>query len=122
MGLAGVAGSARHALATAGILSAIDPDYAGALTLTLVPGTPLADQARRGDFQPVTPFGSLEELKIIVKNARFTNCFFSSMHASNYFTIRGWLPRKKEQMLKDLESVLAKRNPSLLRPEYSPGL
>ncbi len=122
LGLAGVAGSARHALATAGILSAIDPDYAGALTLTLVPGTPLADQARRGDFQPVTPFGSLEELKIIVKNARFTNCFFSSMHASNYFTIRGWLPRKKEQMLEDLEYVLAKRDPSLLRPEYSRGL
>lgn len=122
LGLAGPAGSARHALATARILSAIDPDYAGALTLTLVPGTPLDEQVRRGEFQLVTPFGSLEELKIIVENARFTNCFFSSMHASNYFTVRGWLPREKEQMLNDLESVLAKRDPSLLRPECSRGL
>ncbi|MEW6275080.1 MAG: radical SAM protein [Bacillota bacterium] len=122
LGLGGVAGSERHALATAGILSEIDPDYAGALTLTLVPGTPLDDQVRRGDFQLVTPFRSLEELKIIVENAGFTNCFFSSMHASNYFTVRGWLPREKDKILKDLEYVLAKKDPSLLRPEYSRGL
>ncbi|MEW6425226.1 MAG: radical SAM protein [Bacillota bacterium] len=122
LGIAGVAGSARHALATARILSEIDPDYAGALTLTLVPGTPLYEQVRRGDFQLVTPFRSLEELKIIVENAGFTNCFFSSMHASNYFTVRGWLPREKDKILKNLEYVLAKKDPSLLRPEYFRGL
>ncbi len=122
LGLGGVEGSEKHALATAKILSEIDPDYAGALTLILVPGTPLAEEARQGRFHPVTPFQSLQELKMIVENVRFTNCFFSSMHASNYFTVRGWLPREKESMLAALEHVLAKRDPALLRSEYSRGL
>ncbi len=50
LGLGGVAGSQKHALETARILTDIDPDYAGALTLTLVPNTPLYDQAQRGEF------------------------------------------------------------------------
>lgn len=122
LGLGGEENSKRHALATAKILSDIDPDYAGALTLTLVPGTPLEEQASQGIFQPITPFRSLEELKIIVENARFTNCFFSSMHASNYLSIRGTLPQEKQKMLGNLEYVLAQKDPSLLRPEYFRGL
>jgi len=122
LGLGGEESSERHALATAKILSDIDPDYAGALTLTLVPGTPLAEQASQGIFRPITPFRSLEELKIIIENASFTNCFFSSMHASNYLSVRGLLPLEKEKMLGNLEYVLAKKDPSLLRPEYYRGL
>jgi len=122
LGLAGAAGSAGHALATAEIMSRIDPDYAGALTLTPVPGTPLYEQVRRGELEPVTPFRSLEELKIIVENAAFTNCFFSSMHASNYFSLRGYLPRERDRLLRELEEILARRDPSLLRPEYARGL
>ena len=41
LGLGGVEGSRKHAVETARILSDIDPDFAGALTLMLVPGTPL---------------------------------------------------------------------------------
>jgi len=122
LGMGGVEGSTEHALATAGILSDIDPDFAGALTLTLVPGTPLEEQTRHGQFHPVTPFRSLEELKLIIENSSFTNCFFSSMHASNYFSIRGQLPGEKKNMLEQLEYILAKKDPSLLRPEYSRGL
>jgi len=122
LGLAGVEGSERHANATAKILSDIDPDYGGALTLTLVPGTPLYEEYQRGDFHPISPFRSLEELKVIVGNSNFTNCFFSSMHASNYFSIRGILPYDKEKMLKKLEDVLASKNPAFLRSEFLRGL
>ena len=122
LGLGQVEGSRRHALETARILSDIDPQYAGALTLTLVPGTPLHDERQRGQFQLITPFQSLEELKMIVQNARFTDCFFSSMHASNYFAIRGRLPLEKERLIRELEAILQRRDPSLLRPEFMRGL
>ena len=122
LGLGGVEGGERHALETAKILTEIDPDYAGALTLTLVPGTPFYEQWQEGTFHPISPFRSLEELKIIIENASFTDCFFSSMHASNYISVRGKLPRDKERMLKQLESVLATRDPSLLKPEFLRGL
>jgi radical SAM superfamily enzyme YgiQ (UPF0313 family) len=122
LGLAGVEGSEKHALETANVLSQIDPDYAGALTLTLVPGTPLYEQWQQGEFHPISPFRSLEELKIIIENSSFTNCFFSSMHASNYLSVRGTLPQDKKKMLKHLDTVLSSKDPALLRPEIMRGL
>ena len=122
LGLGGVEGSEEHTLETAKILTEIDPDYAGALTLTLVPGTPLYEQWQQGKFHPISPFRSLEELKIIIENSSFTDCFFSSMHASNYISVRGKLPQDKEKMLRELEAVLGIRDPSLLKPEFLRGL
>ena len=122
LGLGGVEGSQKHALETARALTEIDPEYVGALTLTFVPGTPLYEQRERNEFHPLSPFQSLEELKLIIENSNFTDCFFSSMHASNYLSVRGRLPQDKEKMLSELEKVLAARNPSLLRPEFLRGL
>jgi len=122
LGLGGVEGSEKHTLETARILNKIDPEYAGALTLTLVPGTPLHDEWKSGAFHPIDPFQSLEELKLMVENLDVSNCFFSSMHASNYLPIRGRLPKDKEKLIRELEQALSKRNPSMLRPEYLRGL
>jgi radical SAM superfamily enzyme YgiQ (UPF0313 family) len=122
LGLGGVEISKRHAVGTARVLTEIDPDYAGALTLTLVPATPLYEQAERGEFHPISPFQSLKELKTIIENSTFSNCFFSSMHASNYVSVRGNLPQDKEKMVEELGEVLMRRDPSLLRPEFMRGL
>ncbi|TDA66900.1 MAG: radical SAM protein [Clostridia bacterium] len=122
LGLGGAEGSERHARETARLLSDIDPEYAGALTLTLVPGTPLYEEAENGAFHPISPFQSLLELKVLVEQASFTNCFFSSMHASNYYSVRGTLPWDRDKMLAELEQVLARRDPAMLRPEHLRGL
>jgi radical SAM superfamily enzyme YgiQ (UPF0313 family) len=122
LGLGGTEKSREHAHATACILSDLDSEYAGALTLTLIPGTPMYEQYRKGDFSLISPLQSLVELKIIIENARFTDCFFSSMHASNYLSVRGRLPIDKEQMLSRLEYVLSSNDPSLLRSEFMRGL
>ena len=118
LGLDGIKGSQKHSSETARILNDIDPDYVGALTLVLVPGTPLYEKAITGEFHPVSPFHSLEELKTLVENSNFTDCFFSSMHASNYFSIRGRLPYDRERVLKQLENILSTKDPTLLRPEF----
>jgi radical SAM superfamily enzyme len=122
LGLGGVKGSHQHAMETARILTEMDPDYAGALTLTLIPGTPLYREWEKGDFELVTPFDSLKELKTMVEHADFSDCFFSSMHASNYFAIRGSMPADRRKLLAQLDSILSKKDPALLRPEYLRGL
>ncbi len=122
LGLGGIEGSQKHALETARVLTGIDPDYVGALTLTLVPRTPLYEQWERNEFHPLSPFQSLEELRLIIGNSGFTNCFFSSMHASNYLSVRGKLAQDRERMLKQLDKVLAAKDPSLLKPEFLRGL
>lgn len=122
LGLGGVDRSREHALETARVLSEIDPEYAGALTLTLVPWTPLYRDRERGDFTPITPFESLKELKLIVENLQFTGCLFSSMHASNYYALRGRLSQDRARMLAELDRILASGDTRLLRPEYLRGL
>lgn len=122
LGLGGVRGSHRHASETARVLTEMDPDYAGALTLTLIPGTALYEAYQKGEFDLITPFASLQELRTMVQESSFSNCFFSSMHASNYFAIRGTLPADKEKMLRQLDAILAKKDPALLRPEFLRGL
>jgi radical SAM superfamily enzyme YgiQ (UPF0313 family) len=122
LGLGGVEGSRKHVLETMKTLNAMDPDYVGALTLTITTDAPIYQDLISGKFHPITPFQTLEELKLMVENSDFTHCFFSSVHASNYLTVRGILPDDKEKMLAQINAVLDKKDPALLRPEYLRGL
>lgn len=122
LGIAGIEGSEKHALATARVLSEMDPDFVGALTTTFVEGTPLHRELEEGRFHPISAFDSLKELKLIVENANFTHCFLSSMHASNYFSIRGTLPEDKPRLLRELARIIEQGDPALLRPEFLRGL
>jgi radical SAM superfamily enzyme YgiQ (UPF0313 family) len=122
LGLGGIEGSKNHALKTARLLSDIDPDFAGALTILLVPGTPLHRDWEKGEFKLISPFQSLEELRLIIQNSSFTNCFFTANHASNYLPIKARLPRQKAEVLKLIDDVLATKDMSRLRPEFTRAL
>ncbi len=76
LGLGGMEHGQQHALATAKILSDIDPDFASALTLMVVPGTPLYEDMEAGRFQLPTPFQLLEELGTIVAHSQFQPVLF----------------------------------------------
>lgn len=117
LGIGGVERSIEHAMDTADILTKIDPDFVGALTLMLVPGTPLHDDYLQGRFALPDRFGFLRELLLIVRNATFTDCFFTSNHASNYLPIRARLPQQKAKVARMIETVLTQKDPTMLRPE-----
>ncbi|MGV8080273.1 MAG: radical SAM protein [Syntrophales bacterium] len=122
LGIGGMEGSLAHAFDTANILTEMDPDYAGALTLMLVPGTPLYDDWKTGRFVLPDRYGFLEELGIMIGRSRFTSCFFTSNHASNYLPIRARLPEEKEDTVRLIREVIESRDKRLLRPEYLRGL
>jgi radical SAM superfamily enzyme YgiQ (UPF0313 family) len=122
LGLGGVKGSEKHALGTAKILTDLDPDFAGALTLMLVPGTPLHQDWEEGRFELINPFQSLTELKLIIENSNFTDCFFTANHASNYLPIKARLPKQKAAVLKLINEVLETKDMSRLRPEFTRAL
>ena len=118
LGLGGVDGSKVHAEETGKILSEMDPDYVGALSLMVVPGTPIGREIETGQLVLPTPFGLIEELGIMIQHCRFTNCFFASNHASNYLPLRIQMPGEKEEALRRIREVLKRKDPALLRPEY----
>lgn len=118
LGIGGVGGSVSHARGTARILSDMDPDFVGALSVIVVPGTPLYEEFTAGTFRLPDPFGLIEELRIIIAESSFTNCVFRSNHASNYLPIKALLPRDKEKILSAIDSVLYSRDSRVLRPEF----
>jgi len=117
LGIGGVEGSRRHAQATAEILTQMDPDYVGALSVMLVPGTKLHKDHVEGRFVLPDPFGLIDELRIMISQSSFTNCAFRSNHASNYLPVKATLPQDKEEILAAIESVLQARDEQALRPE-----
>lgn len=117
LGIGGRERSKEHAVATGKILTDMDPNYVGALSLIIVPGTPLDDEIAQGKFVLPTPFELIEELRAMIAHTDMHGLFFSN-HASNYLPIKARMPKDKEATLKLIDDVLAKRDPALLRPEY----
>ena len=118
LGIGGVENSQIHAEETGKVLSQMDPDYVGALSLMVVPGTPIEKEIETGKLILPTPFGLIQELEMMIQHGQFTRCFFASNHASNYLPLRIQMPEEKEEALKRIREVLRRKDPALLRPEY----
>lgn len=120
LGAGGVARSREHAEGTAALVTAMDPAYFSALTLTPVPETPLARMIDKGRFELPDIFGLLGELRAMVEGARPTDALFRTNHASNYLPLAGRLPADRERIVAVLDAALGGRIP--LRPEWARGL
>jgi len=122
LGLGGREMSQVHAVETGRVLSRMDPEFAAALSLMLVPPAPLCKEYEEGRFQLPGPFEMLGELALIIANMEVTHCFFSSNHASNYLPVQVWLPEGKEEILSLIQEVIRRHDRSILRPEAFRGL
>lgn len=120
LGIGGKSGSLRHARATGKLLSAMDPNYVGALTVMLVPGTPLYEDYRAGKFELPDERGLLVELREMIHYTELTRGLFFSNHASNYLPIKARLPGGKQQALDMIDSAL--EGQIGLRPEWMRAL
>ena len=112
--------SDEHARATADLVTAMDPEYFAALTVTVVPGTPLATLRAKGRFEVPPIDGLLRELRTMVEHARPRDAVFRTNHASNYLPLAGRLPRDRERIVHVIDAALAGKIP--MRGEASRGL
>ncbi len=120
LGIAGVKESLEHARKTGELLSLMDPDYVGALTLMLIPSTPLYEEYERGEFKMPDRYQMLRELKEMLKYTELSSGLFISNHASNYLPIRVRFPYEKEEGLKIIDMALQGR--VSLKPEWMRAL
>ncbi|MEW5914084.1 MAG: radical SAM protein [Thermodesulfobacteriota bacterium] len=116
LGVGGTKLSLEHARATGELLTAMGPDYVGALTLMLIPGTPLCDAFERGEFQLPDARGMLLELREMIAHTDLQGGLFYSNHASNYLPIKASLPRDQEAAVALIDKAL--RGKLGLKPEW----
>ena len=120
LGLGGREGSREHARLSAEVVSRMDPHYLSALTLMVVPGTPLHREQEAGRFLLPDQRGLLAELRTFLEGCELSQCVFRTNHASNYLPLKGVLSRDREAMLQMIDRAV--RSPQMLRPEYMRGL
>jgi radical SAM superfamily enzyme YgiQ (UPF0313 family) len=120
LGAGGVERSVEHATASARLATAMAPEYLSALTLMLVPSTPIVRLAERGDFTLPDVHGLLHELRIIVAESNPSETIFRSNHASNYLPIGGRLPRDRDAILQQIDDAVA--GETSIRGDWARGL
>ncbi|QJB55696.1 radical SAM protein [Pseudodesulfovibrio sp. zrk46] len=119
-GLGGEERSMEHARATARALSEMDPEQIGALSLMLVPDTPLHDQYERGEFVLPDARGMLLEIREMLAGLNLTKGLFLANHASNYLPLKVRIPSGKDKALAEIDAALA--GDRGLTPEWMRGL
>ena len=120
LGAGGVERSQEHAKASAELASAMDPDFLSALTLTVIPETPMARMQEKGRFVLPNTTMLLEELYTFIEHANPTRALFRTNHASNHLPIAGTLPQDKDPMLDVIAGAMEGKVG--LRPEWRRGL
>jgi radical SAM superfamily enzyme YgiQ (UPF0313 family) len=120
LGAGGTERSEEHAVASARLATEMDPSFLAALTLTIVPGTPIARLADTGRFEVPEPKQLLTELRTFVAETTPSRSLFRTNHASNYLPIGGTLPDDRDTILAVIDRAIAGDVP--LRPEEYRGL
>lgn len=120
LGAGGADRSEEHARGSARLASAMDPRFVSLLTLTVVPGTPMAKLQERGRFALPGTMELLREMRWFIEEAEPTDSIFRTNHASNYLPLSGRIPRDRERLLNILDQALKGKVP--LVPEWARGL
>jgi radical SAM superfamily enzyme YgiQ (UPF0313 family) len=120
MGLGGVALSEQHALNSARLMNAAQPDYLSTLVVSLPLGTERMDKVFGGKFALPDTQGLLKEMGILLSHLELDKTIFRSDHASNYLVLKGVLGKDKQALLNQVNNALAGSIP--LRQEWQRGL
>ena len=99
-GLGGAKGTRQHALETARVINAINPDFVRLRTLHVVPGTELDELMRKGEFQPLGDEDILKEIQIFIEKLDVQETKLASDHILNLLEeLEGNLPADKPKIL-----------------------
>jgi radical SAM superfamily enzyme YgiQ (UPF0313 family) len=121
-GMGGQRFSEQHAVNSARLMNAAQPEYLS----TLVVSFPLGEERYRagfdGAFEPLDQAGLFREMQMLLESLELENTIFRSDHASNYLVLKGTLNRDKQRLLQTVQTALERPGVVPLRPEWARGL
>jgi radical SAM superfamily enzyme YgiQ (UPF0313 family) len=115
LGIAPIGRSEAHSQHTGQLLTSMDPDYVGALSVIICEGTKLEKLVSRGEHKVPTSVGILMELREMLTHTELSKGLFMANHASNYIPLKVEMPHGKTQALDMLDAAI--NGQVHLRPE-----
>ncbi|MEW6262947.1 MAG: radical SAM protein [Thermodesulfobacteriota bacterium] len=107
-GLGGRAWWREHALETARVLNAINPDFIRLRTLRVPDRIPLYQKVEAGEFELMSDDEVVEEIRLFIEHLDGITSFVASDHIMNLLQdVEGYLPRDKDFMIEAVDRYLA---------------
>lgn len=120
-GLGGRALSRQHALRSAALMNATQPEYMATLVVSF-PGGDERLRAGFADWQPLGVVELMQEMELLLGALELERTVFRSDHASNWLVLKGTLGADKERLLAELRPAIADPGGARLRPAWARGL
>lgn len=101
-GLGGQKYFKEHAVQSAKVISYINPNYFGLLSLTVDENSLLSKDIDKGKFVLLSPKQIIEENILMLENLNLRDCIFRANHISNHVILKGTLDQDKQQLIDKL--------------------
>ena len=121
-GMGGRRYSRQHAVNSARLMNAAQPEFLSTLVVSFPAGTDRYQEGFGGEFEPLDQRDLFEEMYLLLDELELENTVFRSDHASNYLVLKGTLGRDKPRLLAAVRGALENPGAANLRPEWMRGL
>jgi radical SAM superfamily enzyme YgiQ (UPF0313 family) len=121
-GMGGKRYSEQHALHSAELMNAAQPEYLSTLVLSFPDGAARYQQGFKNEFEPLSQPELFNEMQTLLSNLDLQQTVFRSDHASNYLTLKGTLGRDKDRLLAQVATAISNPAEAGLRKEWQRGL
>lgn len=121
-GLGGRRFSEQHAVNSARLMNAAQPEFLSTLVVSFPLGMERFQAGFGGTFEPLDQAGLFREMRLLLETLNLERTVFRSDHASNYLVLKGTLGRDRARLLAEVDTALARPADAGLRPEWARGL
>ncbi len=120
-GLGGETLSRQHALNSAALMNAAQPEYLATLVVSFPKGETRFLETFP-EWVPLTVPGLMREMELLLSTLELKRTVFRSDHASNWLVLKGTLGADKPRLLHELRVAIAAPEAAPLRPAWARGL
>ena len=121
-GLGGPQLSEQHALNSAKLMNAVQPDYLSTLVVEFPTGSERFEKAFEGRWRKLGKLELFREMQLLLSNLQLDKTIFRSDHASNYLVLKGVLGRDRDKLLSIVNTAINQPGVIPLREEWQRGL
>jgi radical SAM superfamily enzyme YgiQ (UPF0313 family) len=121
-GMGGTKYSEQHAINSARLMNAAQPDYLSTLVISFPQGVERYQAAFQGEFTALDQPELFQEMRILLNELELEQTIFRSDHASNYLILKGTLGKDKQRLVKMVDTALSNPDAMPLRAEWQRGL
>ncbi len=121
-GLGGRRYSEQHAVNSARLMNAAQPDFLSTLVVSFPTGPERFEQGFDGEFEPLDQAGLFQEMLWLLETLDLERTVFRSDHASNYLVLKGTLNADRDRLLATVRAAIDRPTSVPLRQEWQRGL